>query len=472
MHYRNDLFQSANPPQNGKNNRAKHLLIAISCALLIIISSFFFAKKTTQPAPETIALTIPDIATKIGQAGKGDSLITEVDSSELNPVINSANTPVQSMQSLSTIWHEHKIKAGESLSVIFTKNQLDSAHLHKIIHANNIGSKFATIQSGKSLLIGRDISGKFSHLIYKKSSRVELKATRLDDGEFKVELFEKELDRRITSASGIIHSSLFLDGQDAGLSDNVIMQLANIFAWDIDFALNLREGDQFSVIYEKLYINNQFINPGKILAAKFINRGKSITAVHYKNPEGKVSYYTSGGDSMRKTFLRTPINFARISSRFNLRRRHPVLNRIRAHKGVDYAAHTGTPIKSTGDGKITYRGRKNGYGRVVIIQHGQKYSTLYAHMSKYRKGQRKGSRVKQGQIIGYVGKSGLASGPHLHYEFRVNGVHRNPLTVTLPNASPIQAKYKADFLAKSKVLLQQLVQLTPTNVATVSASFE
>lgn len=250
------------------------------------------------------------------------------------------------------------------------------------------------------------------------------------------------------------------------------MQLANIFAWDIDFALNLREGDQFSVIYEKLYINNQFIGPGKILAAKFINRGKSITAVRYKNPEGKVSYYTSGGDSMRKAFLRTPIDFARISSHFNLKRRHPVLNRIRAHKGVDYAARTGTPIKSAGDGKITYRGRKGGYGRVVIIQHGQKYSTLYAHMSKYRKGQSKGSRVKQGQVIGYVGKSGLASGPHLHYEFRVNGVHRNPLTVTLPNANPIQKKYKADFLAKSKVLLEQLEQLTPTNVATVSASPE
>ena len=472
MHYRNDLFQSANPPKNENNNRAKHLLIAISCALLIIISSFFFAKKTTQPEPETIALTIPDIATKIEQAEKSDSLTTEVDSSELNPVINSANTPVQSMQSLSTIWHEHKIKAGESLSVIFTENQLDRADLHKIIHANSISSKFAAIQPGKSLLIGHDISGNFSHLIYKKSPYEELKATRLDDGEFKVELLEKELDRRINSASGIIHSSLFLDGQNAGLSNNIIMQLANIFAWDIDFALNLREGDQFSVIYEKLYINNQFIGPGKILAAKFINRGKSITAVRYKNPEGKVSYYTSGGDSMRKAFLRTPIDFARISSHFNLKRRHPVLNRIRAHKGVDYAARTGTPIKSAGDGKITYRGRKGGYGRVVIIQHGQKYSTLYAHMSKYRKGQSKGSRVKQGQVIGYVGKSGLASGPHLHYEFRVNGVHRNPLTVTLPNANPIQKKYKADFLAKSKVLLEQLEQLTPTNVATVSASPE
>jgi murein DD-endopeptidase MepM/ murein hydrolase activator NlpD len=173
---------------------------------------------------------------------------------------------------------------------------------------------------------------------------------------------------------------------------------------------------------------------------------------------------------MRKTFLRTPIDFARISSHFNLKRKHPVLNRIRAHKGVDYAARTGTPIKAAGDGKITYRGRKGGYGRVVIVQHGQKYSTLYAHMSKYRKGQRVGSRVKQGQVIGYVGKSGLASGPHLHYEFRVNGVHRNPLTVTLPNASPIEAKYKADFLEKSKALFEQLEQLSSTQVAVTNIS--
>lgn len=457
MYYQNNLLQSTKPPQD----KTKYLLIAVACTLLIIISYFSFAAKPQQSKQKSIALPIPDIAT----VDKSKSLITTSNTAELMPIIASTNTVAQNMQSFSTTWHEHKIKSGESLSVIFAKNKFDLTDLHKIIHANHIGSKLTTIQPGKTLLIGRDISGNFSRLIYKKSPYEELKATRLDDGNFKVELLEKKLDRRLHKASGIIHSSLFVDGQNAGLSNNIIMQLADIFAWDIDFAFNLREGDRFSMIYEKLYIDNKVIGTGKILAAEFINRGNPITAIRYQNPEGAISYYTANGNSMRKTFLRTPIDFVRISSRFNLKRKHPLLNRIRAHKGVDYAARTGTPIKSTGDGEIIFRGYKGGYGRVVIIQHRQKYSTLYAHMSKFRKGQRVGSQINQGQVIGYVGKSGLASGPHLHYEFRVNGIHRNPLTVTLPNADPIQTKYKADFLEKSKILLSQLENLRSTSVA-------
>jgi len=248
----------------------------------------------------------------------------------------------------------------------------------------------------------------------------------------------------------------------------LIMQLANLFAWDIDFALNLRAGDQFSVIYQEHYINGKFFKTGDILTAEFINQGRSIKTIRYQYPTGKISYYSPKGNSIRKAFLRTPIDFARISSHFNLKRKHPVLNRIRAHKGVDYAANTGTPIKASGDGKIIFRGRKGGYGNVVILKHGQRYSTLYAHMSKFKRGQRVGSRVHQGDFIGYVGKTGLASGPHLHYEFRVNGVHRNPLTVKLPNATPIERKYKADFLQKSKLLLAQLEAIKPLQVANTS----
>lgn len=467
MRYQNDLYQPTNPPQNESSNTQKHLFIGIVCATLLIASYAFFSKKSEPLAPETIALTVPDITTKIEQSGANEAPITAVDSPTVKPLtITDANAPTQSMQGLSTIWQEHKVKSGESLSAIFSSNDLSKLDLHKIVHTNDISSQFATIQPGKSLMIGHDLTGEFSHLIYKKNAYAELKATKLEDGSFKVELLEKEVDRRINTATGVIHISLFIDGKNAGLPDNIIMQLASIFAWDIDFALNLHEGDRFSVIYEKLFIGNAFIGPRNILAAEFINRGKSIRAVRYQNADGKTSYYSSSGNSMRKAFLRTPIDFARISSHFNHKRKHPILNRIRAHKGVDYAARTGTPIKSAGDGKITYHGRKGGYGRVVIIQHGQKYSTLYAHMSKYRKGLHVGSRVKQGQVIGYVGKSGLASGPHLHYEFRVNGVHRNPLTVTLPNATPIQAKYKADFLEKSRILFDQLDQLNATQVAT------
>lgn len=459
MRYQNELFQSYTPIENEKNNNTKHLLIAFACALIITASYAFFSTKTPALTPSTIALTIPDITTKIEPTEKSDSLVTEIDSSA------AARKPTQSMQSLSTIWQEHKVKSGESLSSIFSANNLAKLDLYKIIHANDISYQFTAIRPGRSLLIGRDISGELSHLTYRKSLYEELKATRTEDGSFTVKLFPKTVERHIERATGTIHSSLFIDGKNAGLSDNIIMQLANIFAWDIDVALSLHEGDKFSVIYEDLYIDNTMTGPGNILAAEIISRGRAIKAVRYQNAEGKASYYTAEGDNMRKAFLRTPIDFARISSRFNLKRKHPVLNRIRAHKGVDYAASRGTPIKAAGEGKVIFRGRKGGYGNVIILQHGQKYSTLYAHMSKFRKGLRTGSRVNQGDIIGYVGSTGLASGPHLHYEFRINGVHRNPLTVALPNASPIQTKYKADFLETSNPLFKQLEQLSSTQVA-------
>ncbi|SHE19666.1 OapA family protein [methanotrophic endosymbiont of Bathymodiolus puteoserpentis (Logatchev)] len=439
-----------------------HLILGLVCAILATASYAFFSVKSTSSTLDEIALTIPDITTNIEQPIK----LPDTN----NTLLETSTTPSKashkpSMQSLSTVWQEHKIKPGESLSAIFSKNKLSKSDLHKIVHANNIGSQFATIRAGKSLMIGLNIAGELSHLTYKKSPYEELKATRLEDGNFNVELSLKKIERRISSASVTIHSSLFVDGISAGLSNQTIMQLADIFAWDIDFALDIRENDQFFVLYESLYINDKPIGTGNILAAKFINQGHPTTAIRFKDPTGKTSYYTPKGNSMRKAFIRTPIPFARISSRFNLKRKHPVLNRIRAHKGVDYAARTGTPIKATGDGKITFRGKQRGYGNVVIIQHGQQYSTLYAHMSKFRKGQRRGSHINQGDIIGYVGQTGLASGPHLHYEFRINGKHRNPLTVSFPNSNPIQKKYKTAFLAQAKPLLNQLESLNKTQLA-------
>ncbi|HIF54995.1 MAG TPA: peptidase M23, partial [Methylococcaceae bacterium] len=314
----------------------------------------------------------------------------------------------------------HQIKAGESISSIFSALDVSRTDLHKIIHANKLGEQFASIAPGKTLQLSIDASGQLQQLTYHKNAIDTLKA-ELIHNKFNVELISKPIETRIASTQAIINASLFLDGQAAGLSDKLIMQLADIFAWDIDFALSLRKGDMFTVVYEKIFVENKEIDSGNILSAEFINRGHTYTAVRFEDKDGTADYFTPEGKSMRKAFLRTPVDFARISSRFNLKRKHPVLNRIRAHKGVDYAARSGTPIKTTGDGKIIYRGRKGGYGRVVIVQHGQKYSSLYAHMSRYKKGQKVGSHVKQGQIIGYVGKSGLATGAHLHYEFRING---------------------------------------------------
>jgi len=257
----------------------------------------------------------------------------------------------------------------------------------------------------------------------------------------------------LTSVHATIAYSLALAGERAGLSDDLIMQLTNIFAWDIDFATNLYPGDQFTVVYE----NNE-ANSGQIVAAEFVNRGKIFTAIRYKDREGNVNYYSPEGKTMRKAFLSSPVEYTHISSHFDTHRRHPILNRIRAHKGIDYAARTGTPVKSAGDGVVTFIGRKGGYGQVMIVQHGQRYETLYAHLSNFKRGLQNGDPVRQGEIIGYVGQTGLATGPHLHYEFRIDGIHRNPETLSLGDATPLSHHLLADFKAKSQPLLAQLYQ--------------
>jgi murein DD-endopeptidase MepM/ murein hydrolase activator NlpD len=269
----------------------------------------------------------------------------------------------------------------------------------------------------------------------------------------------------VAAAVATIDSSLFVAGQRAGLSNKIIMELVEIFGWDVDFASDIRAGDRFAVIYEELYKDGHKLRDGEILAAEFVNQGRTTRALRYVFPEGYSAYFTPDGLSIRKAFLRMPVSYARISSRFSYRRKHPVRHRIRAHRGVDYSARTGTPIKASGDGKVIFVGRKGGYGRTVVLKHGAIYSTLYAHMSRYGRGIKRGQRVRQGQTIGYVGASGLATGPHLHYEFRVRGVHRDPLRVKLPKSAPIDEEYKADFLTASRDVLSRLETLSGTQLA-------
>ena len=276
----------------------------------------------------------------------------------------------------------------------------------------------------------------------------------------------KQLDIRSNQARVVINNSLFIDGHKAGLSDQLIMNLASIFGWDIDFALGIRRGDQFSLIYEEQFLKSgSKYGDGNILAAEFINQGKHYRAIRFQDPTGQVGYFTPNGKSMRKAFIRTPVKFSRISSGFTKKRWHPVLKKWRSHRGVDYAAPTGTPIKAAGKGKITFSGWKGGYGRVVYIKHGTKYTTVYGHLSKFSRRAKVGKRIKQGDIIGYVGQSGLASGPHLHYEMRVKGVHRNPLKVKLPSAKPIPAKYYLAFSDHANELIAQLAMISNAMVA-------
>lgn len=363
----------------------------------------------------------------------------------------------------------HTVRRGENLSIIFARLNLSKKELHTITHSGKMGREFKALRPGKKLSIELSETGGIARLIYEKSHAVSIIATRVGNS-FNLVKTSRKIDLHPVFASGSIQSSLFNDAKNAGISDKTIMELANIFGWDIDFALGLRKGDIFSILYEKQFIDEKEIGDGAILAAEFSNRGKTFRAVRYVDKKWRSNYFTPNGDSMRKAFLRSPIDFARISSRFNLKRKHPVLNRIRAHKGVDYAAATGTPIKTTGNGKIIFRGRKGGYGRVVIVQHGQRYTTLYAHLSRFHGKRKKGSYVKQGQTIGYVGRSGLATGAHLHYEFRVNGVHRNPLTVPLPHAKPIPKQFIADFNRQTQPLISQLEQTKQVRLAQAAAT--
>ncbi len=381
--------------------------------------------------------------------------------------LNTLSAPAAGTDSIEGNWHEVTVKSGDSLAGIFSRLGIPPRQLHDLLEQGGAANNLKKIYPGQTLRVMTSDSQGLVKLTYQVDKLSTLEIVHEAD-DYTISTTHLTPERRQISASGIIDSSLFVAGQKAKLSDNLTMELANIFAWDVDFALDIRKGDQFTVLYEELFLDGESIGHGEILAAEFVNHGKRYQAVRYTDASGKTDYYSLDGKSMRKTFLRSPVEFSRISSRFSLGRKHPILNRIRAHKGVDYAASRGTPIKSTGNGKIVHRGKKGGYGNTIVIQHGSTYSTLYAHMSKFRSGLKTGSRVKQGQTIGYVGSSGLATGPHLHYEFRVNDAHRDPLKVKFPGADPLNKKYMDDFNMKAENLMAQIntvrdVQLARAN---------
>ncbi len=360
-------------------------------------------------------------------------------------------------------WTTHQVKSGESLALIFKKAQLKPRVLHDIINLGKATKVLNSIRPGQKIKFRISDKGALQELVYIQDSLNSLHVMKFSDGYQAVPIV-KQIEKRITHAKVIIHSSLFEAGLAAGLSNSVIMDLASIFGWDIDFALDIRSGDQFSIVYEEHYLEGNKIRDGAILAAEFINQKRNFQAIRFTDKQDRTDYYTPSGLSMRKAFLRTPVDFRRISSRFG-KRKHPILNYMRLHKGVDYVARRGTPVRASGDGKIVHKKRKGGYGRAIIIKHGGKYSTLYAHLQGYKKGLRVGQKIKQGQTIGYVGSSGRSTGPHLHYEFRVNGVHRNPLTVKLPNARPINKKFKAEYLTYASRMMTQLDNYNQITVA-------
>jgi len=351
---------------------------------------------------------------------------------------------------------EFVVRRNDTMERIFRQLKLSVEDLAAIRDLPGVKKSLDFLKPGELITVVHT-DGLLQGLTRRMSDTSTLSVVRADDG-FAAKVVETPLDVRVTQTHGRIDSSLFNSGRAAGLSADLIMKLADdIFGWDIDFALDIQPGDEFTVVYEQKYRNGEFVANGNILAAEFINDGHVYRAIRYESPDGQgANYYTPEGRSMHKQFLRAPVDFTYISSNFSLRRYHPILNIIRAHKGVDYAAPTGTPIRAAGDGKIEFAGVKGGYGNVIMIDHSAGISTVYGHMSRFAKGIRNGSHVSQGETIGYVGMTGAATGPHLHYEYRVNGVHKDPRTVPLPNAMPIPAEYLPDFHARAGQLLSRL----------------
>ncbi len=468
-----------------EQNRPKNwqpIAALVGSAVVILTTLLLFSSTLTdeknvidQTDPETVAeLPLPlqqsadNENEQATEATSGQKLHTIIQALALPANLFSHPQPEDesSLPQEQGTWLQERVQDGDSLALIFSRLELSPTLLHNIIHSSKEAETLAQIKPGELLRVQMDSAGNLQQLLYQRSSINSLKITATEDG-FQTEVLTKDLEKRVSHLSATITDSLYSSALRAGLSDSLIMELANIFGWDIDFALEIRKGDQFSLIFEEEYLEGEHYRDGPILAAEFINRGKVFRAIRYVDDKDEADYFSPDGKSMRKAFLRAPVDFRRISSRFSRERWHPVLGKKRPHRGVDYAAAIGTPIKAAGDGRVVFRGRKGGYGRAVIIQHGQRYSTLYGHMSKFRGSVKRGSRVRQGQVIGYVGMSGLATGPHLHYEFRVNGVHRNPLTVKLPEAKPIAEKYLADFRQQSKPLMAALDIFSKTLLAQV-----
>ncbi|MGR9090665.1 MAG: M23 family metallopeptidase [Gammaproteobacteria bacterium] len=460
-----DYNVHAAPVGSGRRLRLRRVLTTTVLLASLGFGGFLALGNLDRASPSSHAEQTDSVALQLPGAPATPAVAparTETSRIPFEPHVHNRTTKEKPAKTLpARDWTHVTIAPGDNMSLIFARHGFSKKDLHRILGIDVAAKNLRRIKPGQVIMVNVDadghVLGMIHELDYLRSMQVEL-----ENNAYSATIIETEPEIRHATALAKISQSLFLDGQAAGLADNTIMELTDIFGWDIDFVLDVRRGDQFSVVFEEIFKDGEKVKSGKILAAEFVNQGRRHRAVYYSNSDGLAGYYSDAGTAMRKAFLRAPVNFTRISSKFNLQRRHPVLNKIRAHKGVDYAAPHGTPIRATANGKIEFAGSKGGYGRTVVIKNGDSYSTLFAHMSRFARGIKNGVKVKQGQTIGYVGKTGLATGPHLHYEFRVNGIHKNPLKIGLPQALPIEKKYIADFKSKAAPLLAQLDELDNT----------
>ncbi|HEY0799826.1 MAG TPA: peptidoglycan DD-metalloendopeptidase family protein [Steroidobacteraceae bacterium] len=392
------------------------------------------------------------------------------DAAKAPPILSTATTPIPAIvvqqASVASII-EVVVARNDTLDAIFRRMSLNKADLAAIRNLPGIRQSLDFLKPGDAIRLTH-ADGDIQELVRKVSETQTLDVVRQESG-FEAKMIDNPVEIRVRTATATIDSSLFQAAGAADISDTVALKLANVFAWDIDFVLDIREGDRFTAVYEQVYQDGKYLHDGEVLAAEFVNNGKVYRAVRFVSDGGSAGYYTPTGLAMRKAFLRAPVEFTRVSSAFNPHRQHPILNLIRGHMGTDYAAPTGTPVHAAGDGRVSFAGRHGGYGNAIVLTHGGNVSTLYGHMSRFARNMRVGTHVQQGDVIGYVGMTGLATGPHLHYEYLTNGVHRNPQTVQLPGAEPLHAAALQRFRDLAAPLIASLSPQQPAAAAGIAA---
>ncbi len=436
------------------------LLVALVVFVLMANARQIPAVRPVAPpeaAPQTAAATAPaeaaPTAVAVAAPGRREPPQSNWFLLDRATVLLTENIDIPPLKDANTDRKTIIINRGDTLSGILDRASVHSA-LGALLRVKKQIMPLLNLKPDNPMHLEIE-NNKLISLVYELSPTEHLEIT-LEGEKYAVTSRTLQTEKQEAYAFGTIRNSFYQAGLEAGLPDKVIIEMANILGWDLDFVLDVRQGDQFSVVYEEEYLDGEKLRDGTVLAIEFMNNGKTYRAIRYTGANGRSDYFSPDGKNMRKPFLRNPIEYRRISSYFNSSRLHPIFKTVRPHQGVDYAAPTGTPVRSSGDGRIIFRGKKPGYGNVVIVRHGLKYSTLYAHLSKFARGQRRNTRVRQGQTIGYVGITGFATGPHLHYEFRVNNVHKNPLTVKLPDSKSLPKSEMARFKQAASPMLAKL----------------
>jgi murein DD-endopeptidase MepM/ murein hydrolase activator NlpD len=438
--------ESGKKPWRIKPQAARLILYAVLLVTMVVLWHFMRPPHRTEAGSEAAAQSAPLPAAALPALAKV--------------------VPIVAQQANVATIAEIIVGRNDTLDAIFRRAAFNLSDLAAIRKLPGIRQSLDFLRPGDAIKVSHN-DGDIQELTRKVSETQTLHVVREDAG-FTVKLIDNPVEVRTRTAAATIDSSLFQAAEGSGISDNVALKLANVFAWDIDFVLDIREGDRFTAVYEQIYQDGKYLHDGEVLAAEFVNNGKTYRAVRFVSSSGNAGYYTPNGLAMRKAFLRAPVEFSRISSAFNPHRLHPILNTIRGHMGTDYAAPTGTPVHAAGDGRVSFAGTKGGYGNALVIAHGGEVSTLYGHMSRFARNMHVGTHVQQGDVIGYVGMTGLATGPHLHYEFLMNGVHKNPQTVQLPGAEPLRAADLEKFRAQSAPFLVDLTG--PPNPAVQTAA--